>query len=67
MADPPELWRFHWGNNERRAELKDRTCIILAEGNLNTVLVQFLDTGEKITTSRRALRPHPSRAYRRTP
>ena len=49
-------YRYAWGNNERRAELKGRECVIEARGALGTVLVRFLDTGERVTTSRRALR-----------
>lgn len=48
---------FVWGNNPRRAELKGRRCVIVAKGRMNTVLIRFLDTGEKVTTSRKALRP----------
>jgi len=47
---------FTWGNNPRRAELKGRRCVIEASGRMNTVLVRFLDTGERVTTSRRALK-----------
>lgn len=47
---------YSWGNNSRRAELKGRRCVIVAEGTKRTVLVRFLDNGEKVTTSRRALR-----------
>jgi hypothetical protein len=50
------VYRFHWANNPRRAELKGRECIVEASGRLGTVLVRFLDTGERVTTSRRALR-----------
>jgi hypothetical protein len=48
---------YAWGNNPRRAELKGRVCVVEARGALNTVLVAFVDTGERVTTSRRALRP----------
>src|SRR4051794_20264007 len=47
---------FSWGNNPRRAALKGRVCVIEAAGGLGTVLVSFCDTGERVTTSRRALR-----------
>ena len=47
---------FAWGNNPRRAELKGRRCVIVARGAMGSVLVEFLDTGEKVVTSRRALR-----------
>ena len=47
---------YVWGNNERRAGLKGRRCVIEARGAMGTVLVRFLDTGERVTTSARALR-----------
>lgn len=50
-------YTYCWGNNERRAQLKGRRCVIEAHGRMNTVLVRFLDNGEKVTTSHRALRP----------
>jgi hypothetical protein len=50
------IYRYHWGNNPRRAELKDRRCIIETAGTMRTVLIRFLDTGERVTTSRWALR-----------
>jgi hypothetical protein len=50
------VYTFAWGNNPRRAELKGRRCVVEARGRMNTVLVRFLDTGERVTTSRYALR-----------
>lgn len=47
---------YAWGNNPRRAELKGRRCVVEARGRMRTVLVRFLDTGERVTTSERALR-----------
>jgi hypothetical protein len=47
---------YVWGNNSRRAELRGRRCVVLAHGALGSVLVQFLDSGEKVVTSRRAVR-----------
>lgn len=60
IIDPPapaqQVYVYRWGNNPRRAELKGRRCVIEVDGHrLNTVLVRFLDTGERVTTSRRAL------------
>jgi hypothetical protein len=57
----PGVYVYAWGNNERRAELKGRRCVIEApkpgeQGRMNTVLVRFLDTGERVTTSVLALR-----------
>ena len=50
---------YVWGNNPRRAELRGRPCVVLARGRMNTILAQFLDTGEKVTTARHAVRPAP--------
>ena len=51
-----QLYRYAWGNNAKRATLKGRLCHLLATGALGSVLVQFLDTGQREITSRRALR-----------
>jgi hypothetical protein len=58
------VYVYAWGNNERRASLKGRRCVIEASGAQGTVLVRFLDTGERVTTSARALRRSP---FRREP
>lgn len=60
VADQGHVYRYAWGNNPRRAELKGRLCRVDARGRMNTVLVRFLDTGERVTTSRRALRASSS-------
>jgi hypothetical protein len=46
---------YGWRNNERRAALYGRRCRLLATGAMGTVLVEF-ENGERVTTSRRALR-----------
>ena len=51
-----KLYVYAWGNNPRRAELKGRRCVVEARGALGTVLIRFPDTGERVTTSRRAIR-----------
>jgi hypothetical protein len=53
---------YVWGNNPRRAQLKGRQCFVEATGRMNTVLVRFADTGERITTSRHAVRLAVERA-----
>ena len=51
--DDPKVYR--WGNNPRRAELKGRECVIVTKGRMGSVLVIFLDTGERVVTSWRAV------------
>jgi hypothetical protein len=53
-AEP--VYSFAWGNNPRRAELRGRSCVILVRGAMGSVLVRFVDTGEQVVTSGRALR-----------
>lgn len=55
-----QVYVYAWGNNERRADLKGRRCVIEASGAMGTCLVRFLDTDERVTTSRRALRKETS-------
>lgn len=54
--NPPDVWVYTWGNSERRRELKGRRCVIEAKGRKRTVLVRFLDTGERVTTDQYAIR-----------
>jgi len=53
------VYVYTWGNNPRRAELKGRRCVIEAKGKMGTILVRFLDTNERVTTSHYAVRPAP--------
>jgi hypothetical protein len=50
------IYVYAWGNNARRRALQGRRCRLIARGRMSTVLVEFLDTGERVTTSSRALR-----------
>jgi hypothetical protein len=50
------LYRYNWANNEKRATFKGRVCRVLARGKMNTVMIEFLDNKERVTTSRYALR-----------
>ncbi len=51
-----QRYTYFWANNPKRAKLKGRECRILATGRKNTVMIQFTDNGECVTTSFRALR-----------
>ena len=50
------VYVYGWKNNPTRARLHGRRCVVEAAGALGTVLIRMLDTGERVTTSRRALR-----------
>lgn len=53
---PVTVYCYAWANNEVRADLKGRRCVIEATGAMGTCLIRFLDSGKRISTSRRALR-----------
>jgi len=55
------LYRYAWGNNPKRAQMKGRTCHILWTLALGSVLIEFTDNGQREVTSRRALRRVPER------
>ena len=50
---------YAWGNNPKRAKLKGRKCKLLVSGKMGSVLVEF-ENGERVVTSRRALRKPPA-------
>ena len=50
------LYRYAWGNNSKRAMMKGRKCKLLASGKMSSVLIEFIDNGQREITSRRALR-----------
>ena len=55
-SDTEQVMVDAWGNNSRRTSLVNRHCVVVAYGALGSVLVLFLDTGEKVVTARRSLR-----------
>ena len=46
---------YKWGNNAERAKHKGKRCRVLTRYRLNSVLIEFED-GAQIVTSRNALR-----------
>jgi hypothetical protein len=55
-TDPSFDRVFAWKNNPRRAKLFGRRCRIIEVGStMRSVLIEFED-GERVITSRRALR-----------
>jgi len=47
---------YSWGNNSKRKTLKGRVCRVLARGAMNSVLIEFTDTGRREIVSHRAIR-----------
>jgi hypothetical protein len=50
---------YTWGNNPRRAQLKNQPCKIIAQGRKNSVLIEFAN-GDRVITSRYAIRANPT-------
>ncbi len=50
------VYRYAWGNNSKRAAMKGRICILLASGKMASILIEFLDNGQREITSMRSLR-----------
>ena len=54
-------YTYRWGNNLKRARLKGKKCKLLTSGTRNNILIEFED-GERVVTSRRALKRFPADA-----
>jgi hypothetical protein len=48
-------YKYTWGNNAKREQLKGKLCRILARGKKDSVLIE-LEDGQKEIVSRRSLR-----------
>jgi len=51
-----QLYYFAWGNNEKRATMKGRVCRVLSRGKKNSIMIEFLDTGQREIVSRNSIR-----------
>lgn len=51
-----QLYIYCWGNNEKRATLKNRVCKIISRGKMNSCQVEFMDNGQREIISRNAIR-----------
>lgn len=51
-----ELYRFCWGNNEKRIMMKNRKCVVLARGRMNSCMIEFTDNKQREIVSRNSLR-----------
>ena len=52
----PVAYRYVWKNNEKRAQLFWRECLVISRGAMNSAMVEFLDNGQREIISRNALR-----------
>jgi predicted RNA-binding protein YlxR (DUF448 family) len=58
-----KLYRYTWKNNEKRAMLYGRKCIVEAHGKKNSVLIRFIDNGQQEIVSRHALKKYRKMIY----
>ena len=49
-------YKYIWGNNEKRKTMKNRICNVISRGKKNSVLIQFIDNGQKEIVSRYSIR-----------
>ena len=47
--------KYRWGNNEKRATMKDRECKIITRGKMGSILIEFLDNGQREIVSWRSV------------
>jgi hypothetical protein len=50
------IYRYAWRNNSKRAKMYGRQCIVLHRLSMNSVIIQFIDNGQRECVSRNALR-----------
>ena len=50
------LYRYCWGNNEKRITMKGRICKVLAWGKMNSCMIEFTDNKQREIVSRNSLR-----------
>jgi hypothetical protein len=47
---------YNWANNKKRITMKNRKCIVLAKGKMNSILIQFIDNKQREIVSRYSIR-----------
>jgi len=51
-----QIYRYTWANNVKRRTMWNRQCRVLGRLKKNSVIIQFIDNGQKEIVSRHALR-----------
>lgn len=49
-------YKYNWKNNEKRKQMYNRECVILARGRKNSVLIEFVDNAQREITSRYSIK-----------
>lgn len=56
LVNTEQIYIYAWGNNEKRATLKGRECIVVARGKMNSIMIQFTDNKQREIVSRYSIR-----------
>ena len=51
-----QLYKYNWGNNEKRRAMRGRICRVIARAKKNSCWIEFLDNGQQECVSRNSLR-----------
>ena len=51
-----QLYIYNWGNNTKRATMQGRVCRVLARGKKSSIMIEFLDNGQREITDRMSVR-----------
>jgi len=51
-----QLYRYIWGNNEKRRNMNGRVCKVIARAKKNSCWIEFIDNGQQECVSRNSLR-----------
>jgi hypothetical protein len=50
------IYYYAWKNNGKRKTMFNRNCKIIAQGTMNSIMIEFLDNGQREIVSRRSIR-----------
>lgn len=51
-----KVYEYVWGNNEKRKTMKGRLCKIVEHLGFHSILIEFLDNGQREVISLNAIR-----------
>ena len=47
---------YWWTNSAKRMTMKNRICKVIARGKMNSILIEFLDNGQREIVSANSIR-----------
>ena len=49
------MYKYIWGNNDKRKTLKNRLCSVISRGKMNSICIEF-ENGQREIVSRYSIR-----------